>query len=204
MREHSALLTFFACNDYNLFYIKIEKFFILFCVDMTMSGLFFVHETMHRKYTEGENFTFVQKLPQLLFTLIVAHILEVILCFLSFTDTHVYEIKNLPNDISKEELKNIIEPLGNINFIYIPLLIKNKNKLTNNLPCAYINVINYKSILKIIEKFGQIKRLSVSNTQKDFSNVEIFYSGTQGKNALINRFRLEKKYLPPNQSISFS
>ena len=111
-------------------------------------------------------------------------------------------IKNLPNDISKEELKNIIEPLGNINFIYIPLLIKNKNKLTNNLPCAYINVINYKSILKIIEKFGQMKRLSVSNTQKDFSNVEIFYSGTQGKNALINRFRLEKKYLPPNQSIS--
>jgi len=110
----------------------------------------------------------------------------------------------LPNDISKEELKNIIEPLGNINFIYIPLLIKNKNKLTNNLPCAYINVINYKSILKIIEKFGQMKRLSVSNTQKDFSNVEIFYSRTQGKNALINRFRLEKKYLPPNQSISFS
>ena len=41
-------------------------------------------------------------------------------------------------------------------------------------------------------------------TQKDFSNVEIFYSRTQGKNALINRFRLEKKYLPPNQSISFS
>ena len=69
-------------------------------------------------------------------------------------------LKNLPNDISKEELKAIIEPLGNINFIYIPLLIKNKNKL--NLPCAYVNVIN-----------------------------------------LINRFSLEKKYLPPNQEISF-
>jgi RNA recognition motif-containing protein len=36
-------------------------------------------------------------------------------------------IKNLPNDISKDEVKSIIEPLGNINFIYIPLLIKNKN-----------------------------------------------------------------------------
>ena len=55
MREHTALITFFACNDYNLFYIKIERFFILFCVDMTMSGLFFVHETMHRKYTQGED-----------------------------------------------------------------------------------------------------------------------------------------------------
>ena len=113
-------------------------------------------------------------------------------------------IKNLPNDISKEELKCIIEPLGNINFIYIPLLIKNKNKQKNNLPCAYINVINYKSILKIYNYFQQIKKNNSNNNLRDFSKVDIFYSGTQGKNALINRFRLEKKYLPPNQAISFS
>ena len=30
MREHSALITFLAWNDYNLFYIKIQRFFILF------------------------------------------------------------------------------------------------------------------------------------------------------------------------------
>jgi len=105
MREHTALITFVAWNDYNLFYIKIERFLILFCVDMTMNGLFFVHESMHRKYTQGENFTFVQKLPQLLFTLIAAHIIEVILCFLSMTDTHVYEIKELPMKEKKKGQK---------------------------------------------------------------------------------------------------
>ena len=113
MREHLVLMTFFARNDHNLFYIKIEKFLILFCVDMTMNGLFFVHETMHKKYTENEDFTFVQKIPQLLFTLIVSHILEVILCFLSMTDTSFYEIKSL----SKYERKNgekIIEILSRI------------------------------------------------------------------------------------------
>ena len=108
----------------------------------------------------------------------------------------------MPNNISKDELKSIIDPLGNINFIYIPLLIKNKNKLNNSSPCAYINVINYKTILKIVQKFEQLKILNSS--EKDFSKVEIFYSGTQGKHALINRFSLEKKYLPPNQAISFS
>ena len=113
-------------------------------------------------------------------------------------------IKNLPNDISKDEVKSIIEPLGNINFIYIPLLIKNKNKLKNNLPCAYVNVINYKTILKILQRFEQLKTLNPIYKCKDFSKIEIFYSGTQGKHALINRFSLEKKYLPPNQSISFS
>ena len=111
-------------------------------------------------------------------------------------------IKNLPNDISKEDLKSIIEPLGNINFIYIPILIKNKNK--TNLPCAYINVINYKTILKIVQKFEQLKNLNEVQNNKDLSKVEIFYSGTQGKYALINRFSLEKKFLPPNQAISFS
>ena len=116
-------------------------------------------------------------------------------------------LKNLPDDITKEELKKIIEPLGNINFIYIPLLIKNKNKFMNNSPCAYINVINYKTILKILTKFHELKINSNNHnliSDKDYSKIEIFYSGTQGKKALINRFRLEKKYLPPNQMISFS
>ena len=112
-------------------------------------------------------------------------------------------IKNLPKDISKEELKLIIEPLGNINFIYIPLLNKNKNNNINNLPCAYINVINYKSILKIIQSFKEKKILNSINLKKDFTHVEIFYSGTQGKDALIKRFLFEKKYLPPKQQISF-
>ena len=111
-------------------------------------------------------------------------------------------LKNLPNDITKEELKAIIEPLGNINFIYIPLLIKNKSKL--NFPCAYVNVINYKTILKIIEKFKELKTVNKSDTVKSLLNVDIFYSRTQGKHALINRFSLEKKFLPPNQEISFS
>ena len=110
-------------------------------------------------------------------------------------------LKNLPDDISKEELKAIIEPLGNINFIYIPILIKNKDNISS--PCAYINVVNYKTILKIVEKFDEIKNINSNKENRNFLNVEIFYSRTQGKHVLINRFSLEKKFLPPNQEISF-
>ena len=111
-------------------------------------------------------------------------------------------LKNLPDDICKEDLKSIIGPLGSINFIYIPLLIKNKNN--HSLPCSYINVINYKTIIKIKEKFEQIKIFNPTYNNKDLSKVDIFYSGTQGKYALINRFSYEQKYLPPKQTISFS
>ena len=106
-------------------------------------------------------------------------------------------IKNLPYNISKDELKSILEPLGNINFIYMPILNKNKNKNKNNLPYAYVNVINYKTILKIIQNFEQIKLLNSINYVKDFTKIDIFYSRIQGKSDLIKRFSLKKKYLLP-------
>ena len=110
MREHVLLLTFFSYNDYNLFYVKIAKFLILFFSDMTVNCLFFVHESMHRKYTLGEDFTFVQKIPQILFTLIISNMLEVFLCYLSMTDAHYYEIKEFTHlQKEGEKIKKILQ-----------------------------------------------------------------------------------------------
>ena len=114
MREHIFLFTFCTCYDYNLFYIKIERLFTLVCIEMTVNGLFFVHETMHRKYVENEDFTFVQKIPQLLFTLIVSHIIEVILCFLGLTDSPIYEIKEMSkSEKNNEKVVDIIDRMKN-------------------------------------------------------------------------------------------
>ena len=114
MREHVFLFTFFSGYDYNLFYIKIERFLTLICIEMTVNGLFFVHESMHRKYTEGEEFTFVQKIPQLLFTLIATHLIEIILCFFGMTDVHVYQIKALKKtENNGEKIIDIIDKMKN-------------------------------------------------------------------------------------------
>ena len=65
---------------------------------------------MHRKYVQGEDLTFVEKIPQLLFTLIISHIIEVILCCLSMTDTPIYEIKALSKkQNSGEKIIDIID-----------------------------------------------------------------------------------------------
>ena len=94
LREHYVIFTFISRNDYNLFYIKIERFFILICTEVTMNGLFFVHETMYKKQTGDTSFS--QKIPQIIFSLLVTHAVEIILCYLSMTDKHYYEIKALP------------------------------------------------------------------------------------------------------------
>ena len=102
LREHYVLFTFLSRNDHNLFYVKIERFFILICTEMTMNGMFFVHETMYKKKSGGDSFA--QKIPQIIFSLLVSHFIEVILCFLGMTDSHYYEIKNLPKiDKNKEK-----------------------------------------------------------------------------------------------------
>jgi len=100
-REHYVIFTFCSRNDNNLFYIKIERFFILVCTEMTMNGMFFVHETMYKKQTGG--ITFAQKIPQFIFSLIVSHIIEVILCYLGMTDVHYYQIKELPQIQKNDE-----------------------------------------------------------------------------------------------------
>ena len=100
-REHYVLFTFISRNDYNLFYVKIERFFILICTEMTMNGMFFVHETMYKKKT-GDT-SFAQRIPQIIFSLLVSHAMEIILCYLSMTDVHYYEIKALPKIKKNDE-----------------------------------------------------------------------------------------------------
>ena len=95
MREELVLFTFFSCRDYNLLYVKFARFLVLVITDMTMTALFFFHKTMYKKQDIEENWSFVQKLPQLLFVLIANHVIEVYLCFLSMTDSSIYEIKSL-------------------------------------------------------------------------------------------------------------
>ena len=53
---------------------------------MTMNGLFFSDESMHHLYVNSGEYSFVQQLPQIILSLVVGHILEVILCSLSMTD----------------------------------------------------------------------------------------------------------------------
>ena len=100
-REHYVIFTFISKNDHNLFYIKIERFFILICTEMTMNGMFFVHETMYKKKT-GDT-SFAQRLPQIIFSILVTHAMEIILCYLSMTDKPYYEIKSLPKIHKNDE-----------------------------------------------------------------------------------------------------
>ena len=103
LREHLVLFTFFSWNDYNLFYVKIERFLVLICTQMTMNGLFFSDESMH-KANKQDDYNFVQQLPKIIFSLIATHLIEVVLCYFSMTDTTIYKIKELAKNKQNEKI----------------------------------------------------------------------------------------------------
>jgi RNA recognition motif-containing protein len=88
-------------------------------------------------------------------------------------------IKNIPKNIKKKEIRSLIEKYGNINFLAV-----SKDKNVENCIVAYLNVINYKSIVPI---FMGLRKLSFSYLGKTF-NIEINYSKVQGKDELKKLF----------------
>ena len=61
-------------------------------------------------------------------------------------------IKNIPRNMTKNQLKMILEKIANINYIYVPLFMLTRY----NLRCAFVNVVNPKSIIDIYLKLRKI------------------------------------------------
>ena len=86
-------------------------------------------------------------------------------------------IKGIPIDISKKEIRNIIEKFGNLNYLYI---IKEPKNIEHNTSIAFINVVNYKSIITLYMNLRNYK----FNKNGNVYNIEIIYSNVQGKEQL--------------------
>ena len=107
-REHLIIFTFFIRNDHNIIYIKLCRFIFLVCTDMALNVFFFADETMHKMFLDYGKYNFVQRIPQIIYSKIVSQLIEVFLCFLSMTDKHYYQIKNLEHQ-SRFKVFNIIK-----------------------------------------------------------------------------------------------
>ena len=109
-REHLIIFTFFAWNDFNIFSIKLSKFFHAICTDMVFNVFFFSDESMHNLYQSGGVYNFVEQFFQMVISTIVSQLLQIFLNYLSMTDVHYYTIKSLDkNNLTKEKILSIIK-----------------------------------------------------------------------------------------------
>jgi RNA recognition motif-containing protein len=89
-------------------------------------------------------------------------------------------LKNIPKNIKKKDIRNMIEKFGNINFLSI-----SKDQNIDNFIVAYLNVINYKSIVPI---YMGLRKHTFTYLGKTI-NIEIYYSKVQGKDELKKMFK---------------
>ena len=97
-REHIILFTFFSWNDFNIFSIKLSKLFLSICTDMAFNVFFFSDESMHDIYVSGGKHDFFGQLAQMVYSTIVSQIIQTFINFLTMTDIHYYQIKDLIKD----------------------------------------------------------------------------------------------------------
>ena len=95
-RDELFLFTFVSCKDYNLFYIKIEKFFFVIMTIMALNGFLYSDKTVHNLYLNGVKYNFNQHLLPISLSIVIAHIMEILACYLTLTDRYIYEIKAIP------------------------------------------------------------------------------------------------------------
>ena len=110
-REHKIIFTFFIWNDHNLYYIKFMRFMFLLCTDMALNVIFFSDESMHKIYLNYGKYDFFQQITQTIYTVAVSQVIEVFICFLSLTDKHYYQIKNIKNQEGKDKKYEIFKVL---------------------------------------------------------------------------------------------
>ena len=66
---------------------------------------------MHKIFLNYGKYNFIQQIPQIIYTTIISQIIEVILCYLSLTDKHIYQIKNSQRTLNKRNILNILKSI---------------------------------------------------------------------------------------------
>ena len=95
-RDHLIINTLCAFNDYNLWYVKLAKFMLIFANLMAMNAFLFSDKAFHKLFLSGVHYYFSYHALQILLAVIITLFFEVFLCFFTWTDKYVYEIKSFP------------------------------------------------------------------------------------------------------------
>jgi len=82
-REHIILFTFFNWNDFNIFSIKLSKFFLAIATDMAFNVFFFSDESMHNVYVSGGEHDFIGQLAQMIYSTIISQLLQIFISFIN-------------------------------------------------------------------------------------------------------------------------
>ena len=102
--KHLIIFTFFQRNDYNSQIVKICLFFFSFAQYYVINAIFFNDETMHKIYVDEGAFNFIYFIPQIIYSLIISSIINILIKELSLSEKNIVKIKQEKNIEKLNEL----------------------------------------------------------------------------------------------------
>ena len=108
LKRNHLIISFISCNDYNLLSIKLTRFIFFIASIMALNAFFFSDDSMHKLFLNYGKYDFVQQIPKIIYTIIITQLLELFLCFLSFTDKYFYRIKSYLIDGKTKKINKIV------------------------------------------------------------------------------------------------
>ena len=91
------IFSFYPYKDYNPYVIKICIFFFLYALNLVINALFFNDYIMHEIYKDKGVYNFFCLLPQIIYSIIISSIIDIIIKNLVLTQRNILEIKHEEN-----------------------------------------------------------------------------------------------------------
>jgi hypothetical protein len=98
--KHPLIFSFYPQKDYNFFLVKINLFFLFFCIYYFINALFFNEKVIHKIYEQGGIYNISYLLPQILYSFIISHFICSLIKYFSLSERNLLEIKI--NVVSKQ------------------------------------------------------------------------------------------------------
>ena len=91
--KHPLIFSFCPMKDSNSMIIKIDLFFLSFCIYCFINALFFDEKTIHKIYVEEGAYNLIYLIPHIIYSFIVSHTLFIIIKYFSLSERNINEIK---------------------------------------------------------------------------------------------------------------
>jgi hypothetical protein len=98
--KHELIFTFYPTVDYNSIYIKISLLLFTICLYYSVSALFYNDSTIHQIYENQGIFSFMYRLPQIIYSTLISCFISLIIRFLSLSEDDVLKIKKMKKIIN--------------------------------------------------------------------------------------------------------
>ena len=102
-KKHIILFSFCSRNDYNLIHVKINLFFLSFCLFFSINALFFTDKTMHKIYETKGIYNLIIQFPKIIYSSLITSVFNMIIKLFALSDKNIIDLKNIESGKKKNE-----------------------------------------------------------------------------------------------------